>query len=180
MTRTANQLNGFATAVADGNDYYTLPSALYPITNANNTIFLVANCTNEAAVRYFLVMTGVGTATRYFLRSETTSGQVSFTNSAASGNRVAVTVTKSNYNIFATRFAATNLQRMSANNSAYQGNSVGAKGESIAGTIGAYTTLGAYLIGGIAEMAIFNWAFTDKEIELLNGYFSFKWGITIS
>jgi len=178
MTRTASEQNGLATAIADGSDFYTLPSALLEI-GKNSTIFLVGKCTNTSAVRYFLSSTGTGTATRYFLRSEANAGGISYTTSAASSNRVTVSgITKSSYNIICSRSGGV-YQRLACNDGLVSSNNNGLSGTSTNATIGAYTGAVALLIGGIGEIIIFSRTLTNQEMEAVTQYLSNKWAITL-
>ena len=182
MTRTTNQQNGLATAVADGGDYHHIPSGVYGLSAGNNTVFCVNNCTNEASVRYYVCATSAASVISLFLRSELTSGQVSYTTSGASGNRVTATgITKANYNIHTCKTTGT-TQSISINNAAAVTNSSGGavKLAATAMTLGAFPSLSGFLIGGIAELIMFDSALSAAEISAVNSYLSTKWGIAIS
>lgn len=179
MIRVAAEQNGLAAASADGGDYYVLPSALY-VLSQNTTIFVVGKCTNTAVVRYYLAATAPALNTRYFFRSEANAGDMGYSTSGASGNRVTVSsVTKSNYNIFTSRLGTTN-QRLTSNGGTPATNTLGSKGSSVAATMGAYTNATGHLIGGIAEVIIFDYAMSGQEIMAINKYLSDKWAITLA
>ena len=183
-TLTSNQINGLSCAVFDGGDTLQLPSSLLSIPNSGNTIFAVANCTDNSQQRRIIAGTDGGTS-RYKLSFGTKAGSGSTTTSTF-GNFTTGTVgadfttgANTNYQVFTGTFSGT-TETLSVNGQTEVSDS----------NAGAFTATDMYIgsqvgslsmhVGGIAEILIYNRVLTPSEILKVNLYLANKYGIWIS
>lgn len=179
-TFTASQLNGLSCATFDGGDTLALPSALYSVGASANTIFIVANRTTEAGTAAYPLNMSIAGTQAYYLRFNTTAGEVLFLNVAAgSGAAVKTGNTNTNYQILMGRRSGT-TQAVAVNNGAETTNTSATNVTADAAYIGSLNDTSSYLTGGIAEILIYNRSLSTAEITQVNNYLANKYGIWVS
>ncbi len=182
-TFTTNQLNGLPLAIFDGGDSLALPAALYPIPQAANTVFIVAKRNTEAGTNESILSFQTGAAgNRYLDFFNSTSGIISYKNDNGAGTAINNGGnTNTNYNIIRSSFNGTTGLSLSINNGVATTGAGGLAATGIdRGFIGAAPGLTNSLIGGIAEILIYNRALTAAEITQVNMYLANKYGIWMS
>lgn len=183
-TFTAGELNGLPTALFDGGDTLALPSALYTIPSGPNTLFAVSKNTDNLSARRVLAMTDAGNG-RYRMGYGTAAGGISATTMSFSNtttNTIGVDNTGSvnpNYQIISC-FRTGTTESISINNATAVTNTLAGDITATGAFIGSQGGTIVFLVGGIAEILIYNRALNSTEIIQVNRYLSQKYAIAIS
>lgn len=158
-----------------------LPSALYAIPNAANTIFAVAKRNTETAAQNEIIcfsQTGV-TRTNQIVYSAT-SGNIMYRNNGAGTDLTLTGAVNTNYQIIYGRHSGA-TQAISINNGIEVTNSSGANvATTDIAAIGSSQGTTLYLNGGIAEILIYNRSLSVAEINQVESYLSAKWGVAVT
>lgn len=180
---TANQQGGKNTLLFSGTKALILPSTLYTIPNGPNTVVAVSNCTDVTAQRRIIQLADAG-AGRLKLGYGAPDGGPNPVISYANNTNgligtVSATITNSNYTVSVGQYVGSNTS-VEVNNSTPAVTANGNNVPSItSGAIGATAALAAPLIGGIAELILWNRALSTAEITALLYYLYQKWSITL-
>lgn len=182
-TATASQLNNRTVAIFDGGDSLAIPAAIYSTTpNGNNTIFVVSKRNTETGSQEIIFGATESSSVRWQLRYTATSGAVAYWNSTSAPGTEAVSTsnTNTNFNIIrASVNGATLSVSVNNTNTASNSNAVAENGINSA-FLGTTTAASSWLIGGIAEVIIYNRFLSSAEVSQVQNYLSKKWGITLS
>ncbi len=178
-THSINQQNLLPCITFDGSNTLIMPSGTFSIVTNNNTIFAVSKRDTEtSAIARIISMTNGATNFRYTLGYHSNPGTIQFA-SNSTGNVVNSTgANNTNYQIIMGRLSGS-TQYISYNNTQELGGT-GSTTTVTGAYIGSNTDTDRYLIGGIAEMIIYNRALTTQENISVYKYLSRKWGIALS
>ena len=178
-TFTANAQVGKSVLAFDGNDEFAVPSGLFTLSAADNTIFAVAKRTAEtASIETIFAMGQNAVGEKYGLRYSATAGAVLFQN-GDDGVTVSQTGgTNTNYQILTGRRNGTTMA-VSINNGAEATSTAATNTTGIdLGRIG--DLFGAnYLTGRIAQIIIYGRSLLATERTQVCIHLSNKWGIAI-
>ena len=173
-------LNNKSVVTYDGGDTLSIPSGLFSVPNGNNTLFIVAKTSLDTTRQRIIGMTEAAGA-RYLLEFSAVSGNMLWQSRNASGSGVTLTgVTKTNFNIF-TCFRSGTTQSISANGGTPATNTsgvdeAGIDRADISGADGA----SLFVTGDIAEVLIYDKAFSASETTITQSYLSNKWGVALA
>lgn len=183
-----NQSNSGAVLTFDGASTLALPSALYTIPSAANTIFVTAKQTvnggGGVSARIVDMSEGGGTNFRYYISFSSTASTLIYANST-SGALTSSTGTSANtsFQIIMGQYDGGTNQGVAYNNGAQSVNNVGA-GSAESGCdsayIGSASDSGRYLTGAIKRILIWNRALSASEIIKVNRYCAALDAITLS
>jgi hypothetical protein len=180
-TRTASQINGLQAAVFDGGDVLELPSALYSISNDDNTIFLVSQQATDSGNQERVYSMTEGGSGRHYFQYGTAAGTVRWASNTTGAQTIDTGNTNTDFNIIR-GFRDGTTQGLSINGATATTDSQGANEPDIDGAvIGAQTTaLANPFIGSIAEILIYDRALTSTEIDNIENYLSAKYNIGLA
>lgn len=161
-------------------DQMTLPSALYTVPSGSNTLFVVAKRATETGLIGTTIAMATGATSQYFHIFSSTAGVQSFTNRSAGGGAVSVSgITNTNFSIAYMRRAGA-AQGLAVNSVTGVANANATNTTPTAAFIGTTASLTLPLIGGIAEILLYNTALTDAQALSVVRYLSNKWNITLT
>lgn len=170
--------NGKAVLTFDGTaNTLILPSGLYSIPAANNTMFVVSKQgTNNGDYGLIDFLNSFSGSFRYVLDGETTPGRMQFINGTNSTGTVLDNVIRTNANIF-TAFRNATILSLSVNNGVPSTANTGNNSPGVAiANIGSYSGVSGFLLGSVAEILIYNRALSASEILQINLELKSKWG----
>ncbi len=175
------QLNNLSVLTLDGANTMILPSALYTIPNGANTIFMVAKRNSETGGAVYPLNMSVAGTQKYYLRFNSTAGEVLFLNATAGSGAVSSAGnTNTNYEILRGRRLGT-TQAVSVNNAAEATNTSGTDEAGIdSANIGSLAGTSLFLIGSIYMILIYNRALSVSEMVQVEKWIAQQTAITIS
>lgn len=182
-TYATGSLNGLPVATFDGGDTLVLPSALYAIPGAANTVFAVAKRNTESGATAVIIQySDTPDVSRNSLSFNSTAGEVLFRNDAGAGSAITnAGNTNTNYQILMGSFNGTTGLAVSVNNNTATTSTTGAVDSTIdRAYIGSRTGSSLFLTGAIGEIIVYNRLLSASESAQVYRYLSNKWGITIS
>lgn len=179
-TCTANQQNGRNTLLFNGSNALNMPSGLYGIPVAANTVFIIAKRNTNAAVLEVICDLSLGSSTREALFYDTSAGDICYRNDDGTQTEIISTGnTNTNYNIIQASYDGITGVSVSVNGTAAVTGSSGRSGTGVdTARIGDLNGI-VPLTGGIAEMLIYNRLLNATEIATLKSYLSNKWKIPL-
>lgn len=178
-TTGLNSQNGKNVINGASGDYMLLPSALYSITNADNTIFSVARRTAETGSLARIINATEGGSSRMYLQYSATAGAVNYLNATSAAATAAGSSgnTNTNFQIIRGRLNGT-LLGISVNSATPSTSNTGSyENGTDALAIFAQPTPANYLIGDIAEILIYNRSLSNAECSQIETYLGNKWNI---
>lgn len=178
---TANQQNGKNTLLftATGSQFLFIPSGLFNLNEADNTVFAVTKRNAETGLVFevfSLVQVGIATRTVIAFRA---NGDVIYRNGALDSTAIFTGNNNIIYSIICGRRNGSN-DYISVNNSTESsaGNATG--GTVDRSTIGGTAGTQLFLDGGVAEFIIYRRSLTTTERSQIYSYLSNKWNIPIT
>ena len=184
-TFASGQINTRPACTFDGGDELMLPANLVALTNSDCTIIVVAKQTDSSVQRGILSLGISNTTSRLTLRYGTSGGagsntDCSFRSFGASGTAASVSGgINSNYQVLIGGRNDTTLSAQINNNTAGTTASGAATNDSDTGYIGRLQVAGGPLIGGIAEIIIYNRFLSVAEKLQVSLYLAEKYGIPV-
>jgi hypothetical protein len=149
------------------NEYYTIP---YSLTPSAETGFIVFKQTSSTASPQLLYAFNNGTREIVFFDNPTYSGHLF---SAQVGVIAKVSFSNTGTNLFEWTFNSTS-------SSAYSNGTAGTAGGGFAAAAQTSMKLGSNFNGTTYDFVIFNRVLTTTEIQKMEGYLAWKWGIQSS
>lgn len=180
-TWVANQQNGRGVVNFNGTDEMDMPSGLFTLPSAANTIFVVSRRTSESGATETIYNLSDGVTAEAFGIYPAAASQFSFRNREGAGTNITLTgVTTTNFNIFESYFNGSTSHSGTVNNGTPVTQAATTATGINSGDVGANNAANLLLTGDVAELIFYNRELTATERSTIKTYLSVKWGITIS
>lgn len=181
-TWTPGVLNGkpgivFASA---SSQTLVLPSALYSIPNADNTMVLVSQRTSESGAATYIVNMSESTGSRFYVGYTAAAGSMAFISRTADASLVIRSGnTNTNFQMLRSRREGT-TQALTVNGLTETTNANGQSENGVDGAwIGSLRDTSNYLNGTICELIMWRRSLQPAELAQVELYLSKKWGIPL-
>lgn len=162
----------------DGNDSLDMPSALFSISNAANTIFVVGKRNVDSGSQVLMIFEEGSGNFRAGIFYDSAAGTVTARNDTGAGTNISSSGITTDFAIMHSTFDGVAGQTVSMNGVTNSNAGGSAESGIDIGTIGSGSA-SLPLTGSIAEIIIYNRELSAFEILLVEQYLSNKWGVSL-